>query len=58
MLIERLKRSWNFLTKINRNFLLFFKLTTHLSTDIDYLISPLKDIMDGIDKKYECEKLN
>ena len=58
MLIGRLERSWDFLGKINYNLIMFFNSVTHLSTDIKWLISPLKDIMDSIDKKYESSESN
>ena len=58
MLIGRLERSQDFLGKINRNLKMFFNSVTYLSTDIKWLISPLKDIMDSIDKKYESSESN
>ena len=58
MLIERLECSQNLLVKMSRNLHMFFNSVAHLSTDIEWLISPLKNIMDGIDKNYEHIKLN
>ena len=58
MLIERLETSAEFLKIEKKNFLLLFKSVTYLSTDIDWFISPLKDIIDGIDKKYKRRELN
>ena len=58
MLIGRLERSWDFLGKINRNLIMFFNSVTRLSTDIKWLISPLKDIMDSIDKECKCRESN
>ena len=58
MLIERLECSQNLLVKMSRNLHMFFNSVAHLSTDIEWLISPLKNIMDGIDKNYEHIKFN
>ena len=58
MLIERLERPRYFLVEMNRNLLLFFNSMTYLSTNVKWLISPLKDIMDSIDKKYESSESN
>ena len=58
MLIGRLERSWDFLGKINYNLIMFFNSVTHLSTDIKWLISPLKDIMGSIDKECKCRESN
>ena len=58
MLIERLEHFRDFLGKINRNLIMFFNSVACLSTDIKWLISSLKDIIDSIDKEYECRELN
>jgi len=58
MLIERLERPRYFLVEMNRNLLLFFNSMTYLSTNVKWLISPLKDIMDSIDKEYERREFN
>ena len=55
---ERLEGSQIFWEKKKKLFFLFFKSVTHLSTDISWLISPLKDIMDDIDKEYEQIECN
>ena len=55
---ERLEGSQIFWEKKKKLFFLFFKSVTHLSTDISWLISPLKDIMDDIDKEYEQIEYN
>jgi len=51
MCIERLEYSRDFLVKINYNLKMLFNSVTRLSTDINWLISPLKNIMDVIYKE-------
>ena len=58
MLIGRFERSWDFLGNINRNLIMFFNSAAHLSTDIKWLISPLKDIMDSIAEEFKCRESN
>ena len=57
MLIEGLECSYAILN-IDYNLRMLFNSVTHLSTDIKWLISPLKNIMDSIDKEYECRESN
>ena len=57
MLIERLEGTQGSLISISRSISILFDSVTHLSSDVDWLISPLKDIMNGIDKEYERKEL-
>ena len=55
---ESLDVSQNLWEKKKKQYFLYFKSVTHLTTDISWLISPLKDIMDDIDKEYEQIEYN
>jgi len=58
MLIERLEGSHNFLKEKKNNLFMFFKSAIRLFSDIDWFISPLKDIVDNIEKEYDRVKSN
>ena len=58
MIVEKMGCSWDFLVQINHNLIILFYYVTHLSTDIKWLISPLKNIMDSIDKEYDRAESN
>ncbi|KKO73987.1 hypothetical protein AAJ76_1500001, partial [Vairimorpha ceranae] len=55
MLIKRLESLQEFSIDVDCSLLSIFKSAIHLSLEIDWLISPLKNIVDNIEKEY-CRK--
>ena len=58
MLIKRLESLQEFSIDVDCSLLSIFKSAIHLSLEIDWFISPLKNIVDNIEKEYDRVKSN
>ncbi|KKO73794.1 hypothetical protein AAJ76_2290003487, partial [Vairimorpha ceranae] len=58
MLIKRLESLQESSIDVDYSLLSIFKFAIHLSLEIDWLISPLKNIMDVINKEYDRVESN